>query len=202
MLRHPLRWSTRLSLPAWIVIAVVSVSPALAQRGQSGLPAGPGNPLAALAGSGAASPAGLAVHDALGTKVGEVVGLLDMSVPVVALPLPDGRYAALRATANHLYGVRVVFEAEDCAGAPLLTAPFFDSPLPISTTVALAGVAPPGHTVYAAALDAVPGNVQVRSRLTVDGTCVSSSFTSWAWVVPAAAVLDLDAAYSAPYAVR
>lgn len=204
MLMHWCRtWSCLRILAAAAVVAVVALpTPATADRGRAGLPAGSGNPLAALGAPSAAAPSGLALYDAVGTKVGEVIGLVDMSVPVVAFALPDSRYAALRAVADHLFGVRVVFEAPDCAGPPLLSAPFFDTPNALSTTMALAGVAGPGRTLYAAPLEAVAETVPVRSRLTVDGVCLTSAFASFASVVDAVPMVDLDALFSRPYRVR
>jgi hypothetical protein len=183
-----------------LAIAMVAPSAHAQGRGRSGLPAGPGNPFAAL-GAAAGGAERLAVYDGVGQKVGDVVGVLDMSVPLVALDV-QGRQFVLRVTANHLYGVRVVFEAPSCAGTPLLTAPFLDSPNPVTTVLSLAGVAGPGHTVYVAEPNAVGQFVQFRSRLTLDGACISSSFTSPATVVPAVQLVDLDTLFSTPYSVR
>jgi len=181
-------------------IALVA-SPAHAQsRGRSGLPARPGNPFAALA-APAASPERLALYDGVGQKVGDVVGVLDMSVPVVAFDVA-GRSFVLRVTADHLYGVRVVFEAQNCAGPPLLTVPFLDTPNPVTTILSLAGVAGPGHTVYLAPRDAVGQFVQFRSRLTLDGVCISSTFTSPATAMPGVPHVDLDTLFSAPFTIR
>jgi hypothetical protein len=180
---------------AFALILMATAAPA-AQRSRAGLPAQPGNPFGALQ-----NVSGLAVYDANGTKVGDVVGLLDMSVPVVAFAVGDQRFV-LRVFEQHVFGVRVVFEAPGCAGPVLLTAPFFDSPNRIGTSFALAGVAGPGRTVYLSDPGAVARNVSYRSRLTVDGLCITSSFTSPASVVSGTPLVDLDTLYSAPFSVR
>ena len=188
--------SSRVTLLAALLLLAASVTAAAAQtRGRSGLPAGPGNPFAALSG---ASRSGAALYDSAGVKIGDVLGVVDHIVPVVLVNAGD-RQVSLRASAQHLYGVRVQFESEDCTGAPLLTMPFFDSPNAVAPVLSVAGVV--GPTVYAADPEAPVRAVRVKSRLTVDGLCIGSSFGSMLSVVDGVPVLDLSTLVP-PFAVR
>ncbi|MBI4629186.1 MAG: hypothetical protein HY729_10780 [Candidatus Rokubacteria bacterium] len=180
-------------------LAAVAVSPAaLAQsRGNSGLPSGPGNPLAAPGASG-----GLGVFDADEKKIGDVVGVQD-NIPWVALTV-DGQVVVLQAFPDQLTGHFLWYTGPDCSGTVYISGAVLrrgPSVFPI------AGVQEPGGVVYAADGQAQPQEVIVRSVFPQSmspyiGKCFTYPWSFKQNVVPAEPLMTLDDFFTRPYSVH
>ena len=207
-------------------LAALAASPtALAQgRGNSGLPAGAGNPTANLqqqinsleqqmdsltmqfealsSQMGQGSDRKLAVYDAIEQKVGDVVGIQE-NVPWVLLQA-DKRTFVLQVTPQQLVGQFLWFGDSACMGPQVYIAGMTLSPTARvggANVFALAAVHGDG-TVYAADPNTPPMLKQpVGSVMDANGRCTVAAGTQT--VVPASALpLNLNSIYQRPFTVR
>jgi hypothetical protein len=167
-----------------------------------------------MAGTNGGSGTRLAVYDAAGQKIGDVIGTHN-ATPVVGLSA-EGKSFGLRVYPSRLVGGTVFFTEAGCAGTPYLQPEFTDFTEPASA-IALAGLGPSVSgvnysVVYASTPHVAPTPVPVRSRFAIP----SDAGTEWCKpmptfadgsprfsvsAVPALPVLDLSA-YSRPYIVK
>lgn len=195
------QWARR-SIPCLLLLALIATAlPALAQRGASGLPAGPGNPLSM------SQP--VAVFDANGTKVGNVIGttrfgsaagitftgfaLEQFTIPIVAVNVSGALFGLAVEPARLSAGV-LLFGSPNCSGTPFL---LFGG----VTVLPVTAVTPPGSTLWAPAPAGTPASVSINSHLTRDGQCELLLGTTLL-VVPAAAVIDLDTQFTGPFTIH
>jgi hypothetical protein len=162
-------------------------------RGRSGLPAGPGNPFAALKGS-----TGLAVYDAVGQKVGDVVGIDLEFFPIVVLTT-GGYTFPLMFTESFVSNATVWYASSNCSGQAFLES-VGAVPSAITPMLWLSGVGAPGHTIYVADPRTTPlRRRDLKSRALLK--CEPFSGLSNP-VVPAVSAGDLDLLFSAPFSLR
>lgn len=196
-------------------LAAVTGSPAaLAQdRSGSGLPSGPGNPMAALQEQidaltqqidalndqmAALGTSGrLGVFDAGDQKVGDVVGVQD-SIPWVGLAVA-GHVVVLQAFPNRLVGQFLWYADANCSGAVYISGAVLNRG---ASVFSIAAVEEPGGVVYAGDAGAEPQRVGVRSVLQSDGTCFTFAGSLTQTVLPATPLMTLDAVFTRPYAVH
>lgn len=196
-------------------LAAVTGSPAaLAQmRGVSNLESDSGNPIAALnekiealtqqidalsdqvAALGASGR--LAVFDAADTKIGDVVGVQD-SIPWVGLTVA-GQVVALQVFPNRLVGQFLWYAGPSCSGTVYIGGAVLSRG---ASVLSIGAVEEPGGVVYAATAGAEPQRLSVQSVLQSDGTCFTYSGSFTQTVLPATAVMTLDAVYTRPYTVH
>jgi hypothetical protein len=162
-------------------------------RGRSGLPAGPGNPFAALKGS-----SGLAVYDAVGQKVGDVVGVDSGFFPIVVLQT-GGYTFPLKFTANFVTNATVWYASPNCIGEAFLET-VGAVPSTLTPMLWLSGVGFPGHTIYVADPRTPPLRRSLKSRAWANDTC--ENFARFVPSVPAVSAGDLDLMFSGPFDLR
>jgi hypothetical protein len=211
-------------------LAALTASPmALAQtRGNSGLPAGSGNPIATLeqqvqqnmsslqrqvdalssqvatlsaAVANGGSSDKLAVYDSTDQKVGDVVGVQD-NIPWVSINV-DNRSFVLQVLPQQLVGQFLWFGLSSCTVGPVGREQVYISGMTLSrgaNVFALAAVHPDG-TLYAAQPNTSPVGVTVASVLDANGLCTSFRPGNQS-VVPAAPVINLNSVFHRPYSVR
>ena len=139
----------------------------------------------------------LAVYDAHGNKIGDVVGVQD-NIPWVTLTA-GGQVLALRVFAEQLLGGFVWFSGASCGGTAYISdTPIFNG----ADAFALAAVREPGGVIYAADAKTPVQSVRLQSIAQHDGTCFSFSSPVTNNVVPATAVTTLDLRFSRPYSVH
>jgi hypothetical protein len=202
-------------------VATTVASPiALAQnRGNSGLPSGPGNPTTQLAdqmaalqqqinalsaqvgslsaqASSTATAGLLGVYDANGQRIGDVLGV-DGNVPWIGLPVRD-RIVALQVYPQQMIGMFVWYENLDCTGKTYIAG----SALTPANVFVFGAVAEPHGVVYVQTATGTVGSKLVGSVLGTDGVCASLGKQALRTAVEAEAALDLDALFQRPYAVR
>lgn len=152
----------------------------------------------------------LAVFDANGKKVGNVISLIVseslfpslgpgtmVMLPAVAFRV-DTFVVALFVTQNRFTGNReILFESSDCSGPAFFQQvdPFFLGALPG------AAVGSPGSTVYIPDPDGPVQSVAVQTALRPDSVCFNlGSLTTDA--VPALPLIDLATMFTPPFSVR
>jgi hypothetical protein len=204
--------------------ALTASSTALAQgRGNSGLPAGAGNPhadlqrqiksleqqmeslgmevevLSSQMGQGSGSDRKLAVYDAIEQKVGDVVGV-ELNVPWVGLTV-NNRTFVLQVTPQQLVGQFLWFGDSTCMGPQVYISGFQRNGRTGGAHVfALAAVHADG-TVYVADANTPPVQQPIGSVLNSNGTCSASVGTQT--VVPATPLpLNVYSVYQRPFTVR
>ena len=166
-------------------------------------------PAVASAEGSVRSPALLAVFDAKGDMVGNVVGLATPVTPlqsvVVALKVGKRKTVfALQVFRDRFEGnvPTLLFESPTCSGTPLLI-----SADQAKTLTPVVAVASPGSTVYLADPEATPRTITVGSEQAADGTCTTPTGPDGAPVtqanaVPALPVIDLNTRFTPPFSVR
>jgi hypothetical protein len=204
--------------------ALTASSTALAQgRGNSGLPAGAGNPHANLqqqinsleqqmeslgmqvdalsSQMGQGSDRKLAVYDAIEQKVGDVVGV-ELNVPWVLLTA-NNRTFVLQVTPQQLVGQNLWYGDSACMGPQIYISGMTLNPNSRTggaNVFTLAAVHANG-TVYVAEPNTPPLRLPVGSVLNANGSCSVSVGTQI--VVPATPLpLNLNSAFQRPFAVR
>src|SRR5262249_26537509 len=111
------------------------------------------------------SSSSLSVYDALGTKIGDVIGVQD-EIPWVSFSA-GGQVLALRVFSGHLVGGSVWFTGAGCQGTPYISDPsFFNG----ADTFSVAGVRDPGGLVFAALPGTPRQRVVVQSVTQSDGS--------------------------------
>lgn len=197
----------RMMIPTMLCafVAAVTLSPAaLAQsRGDSGLPSGPGNPVAqfqqqidaltTLAGQLAALETSqpLGVYDVNNNRIGDVVGVQD-NIPWVSVKTA-GHVVALKVFPDRLLGRSLWYTGPNCTGEVYIEG-LTSGPAVFS----LAAVLEPGGAVYAAEAGAA---AQVTTLGSVyDGKCFT--FPATRKVLPATQLMTLDDFFTPPYSVR
>src|SRR5262249_37672766 len=133
----------------------------------------------------------LAVYDALGAKIGDVVGVQD-EIPWVSLTA-GGQVLVLRGFSGHLTGVSGLFTGAACQGTAYIQDTVFNG----ANVFTLAGVRDPGGVIY------TPSTMPkvVTSFLSVtqsDGSCFTFSSPVTNTLVPATQVMSLDLQFSRP----
>lgn len=207
-------------------LAATALSPAaLAQsRGGSGLPSGPGNPMAdlqqqidtlsaqvaalnaqmvvfasqlALLGSSGA----LGVFDADGQRMGDVVGVQD-NLPWVSMTAA-GHTFVLQVLPGRLIGQFLWYSEPGCTGTVYISGGTLSSNG--ANVFSIAAVDEPGGTVYAADAQTLVRN-NVRSVRERNGTC--TTYTTFPKpplnmnALPATPVMTLDTLFRRPYSVH
>jgi hypothetical protein len=205
-------------------LAALTASPvALAGgRGNSGLPAGAGNPHANLQQQinsleqqmeslgmqvdvlssqiGQGSDRKLAVYDAIEQKVGDIVGVQD-NVAWVGLNA-DNRTFVLQVMPQQLVGQTLWFGDAICMGPQVYIAgrTLTNAPVGGANVFALAAVHADG-TVYVADPNTAPLRLPVGSVLSVNGTCTTNPQVMP--VVPASPLrMNLNSLFQRPFTVR
>lgn len=217
----------RMMIPTMLCafVAAVTLSPAaLAQsRGDSGLPSGPGNPvaqlqqqidaltqqMASLSSQMAAfssqsatldTSGALGVYDANDNRIGDVVGVQD-NVPWVSVKTDD-HVVALQVFPDRLLGTFLWYTGPNCTGEVYILGPRSGP-----NVFSVAAVQEPDGVVYAAEAGAKAEAVMLlsvfpSSLFPYNGTC----FTFWAsqnrTVLPATQLMTLDDVFTRPYSVR
>lgn len=203
--------------------ALTASSTALAQgRGNSGLPAGAGNPTAnlqqkvnaleqqmewlntqvELLGSqiGQGSDRKLAVYDAIEQKVGDLIGAQDSTsgppVPWVAVTVGH-RTFVLQVLPEKLIGQNLWFDGANCTGNTFISGMSLNKG---PSAFALAAVHEREGMVYAAEPNAVPVLRLVASGLRTNGVCDTFAPTNQN-TLPASPVLNLSN-FQEPYSIR
>jgi hypothetical protein len=235
--------------------ALTASSMALAQtRGNSGLPAGSGNPMGTLdaqmaqlqqqisalsalgqdvnalkaqmallstlqgqvdtlssqvatlsayvAHGGGAADSRLAVYDALEQKVGDVVGVQE-NIPWVSINV-NNRTVVLQVLPRQLVGQFLWYGRRNCVAGPAGDEQVYISGMTLgkgANVFALAAVHPLEGLMYAAEPGTAPVQASVSSVLDANGRCTSSA-AFFQNVVPATPVMNLNAAFQQPFAVR
>jgi hypothetical protein len=141
----------------------------------------------------------LAVFDANGKRIAKVLSIAN-GVAVVGGTV-DERFIVLSVTADRFFGDVMIFEADDCTGAPFFVSlpnPFFVGITPP------AGVGPPGSTVYVEDRAAVPQNIVPRSFLDSDGGCLTALGRAERVIaaVPLSPSIDLKTLFVPPFKVK
>ena len=143
---------------------------------------------------------GLVLYDANDKKVGAVVDVAGLTIPVVIFRANEHVFA-LEAIRNRLLGRQgLLFSSTDCSGAPLFDfeaggVQGFDVSL-LPTTA----IGPPGSTVYIPDPNAVAQSVLTQSFLDQVGECIADGFMRT--VVPALPIVDLDTQFTPPFSVK
>jgi hypothetical protein len=145
----------------------------------------------------------LAVFDAHGKQVGQVVGVEaghgGPSLIYVVVRLTVGPHTfVLSAHRDRLVGntSAPMFESDDCSGQPFLVRPAPDAVLP---SVAIVG---PRAAVYLAAPEAIPRTIVAKSYLELDGSCLGGIEAYVSGRIPALKLIELSAHFSPPFHVR
>lgn len=212
----------RMMIPTMLCafVAAVTLSPAaLAQsRGDSGLPSGPGNPVAQLQEQIDAltqqmttlaqqlaeleTSQALGVYDANDNRIGDVIGVQD-NVPWVSVKT-DGHVVALQVFPDRLVGTFLWYTGPSCTGQVYILAPRSGP-----NVFSVGAVQEPGGLVYAAEAGAQAQAVTtLRSVFPTfltpyDGRCFTFSTPQNRSVLPATELLNgLDEFFTRPYSVR
>lgn len=203
-------------------LAATALSPdALAQsRGGSGLPSGPGNPMAdlqqqidALSAQVAAlnaqmvvfasqlallgSSGALGVFDADGQRMGDVVGVQD-NLPWVSMTAA-GHTFVLQVFPGRLIGQFLWYSGPGCTGTVYISGGTLTSG---PNVFSIAAVDEPGGTVYAADANAPVQRQTVQSVRERNGTCMTFSSAFGLNVVSSTPVMTLDTLFRRPYSVH
>jgi uncharacterized protein YlxW (UPF0749 family) len=143
------------------------------------------------------SSSALAVYDAHGNKIGDVVGVQD-EIPWVSVTA-GGHVVALRVFAEQLVGGFVWFSGANCAGTAYLSdAAMFNT----ADAFSFAAVREPGGVIYTADPKTTVQRVPVLSVAQHDGTCFTFSSPVTQSLVPGTAIMTLDLQFSRPYSVH
>ncbi len=139
----------------------------------------------------------LAVYDAHGNKIGDVVGVQD-EIPWVSVTA-GGHAVALRVFAEQLVGGFVWFKGANCTGTAYVSDPaMFNT----ADAFSFAAVREPGGVIYTADPKTTVLRVPVLSVAQHDGTCFTFSSPVTQSLVPGTAVMTLDLQFSRPYSVH
>ncbi len=143
------------------------------------------------------SSSALAVYDAHGNKIGDVVGVQD-EIPWVSVTA-GGHVVALRVFAEQLVGGFVWFSGASCAGTAYVSdTAMFNT----ADAFSFAAVREPGGVIYTADPKTTVQRVPVLSVAQHDGTCFTFSSPVTQSLVPGTAIMTLDLQFSRPYSVH
>jgi len=143
------------------------------------------------------SSSALAVYDAHGNKIGDVVGVQD-EIPWVSVTA-GGHVVVLRVFAEQLVGGFVWFSGASCAGTAYVSDPaMFNT----ADAFSFAAVREPGGVIYTADPKTTVQRVPVLSVAQHDGTCFTFSSPVTQSLVPGTPVMTLDLQFSRPYSVH
>src|SRR5213594_3218539 len=143
------------------------------------------------------SSSALAVYDAHGNKIGDVVGVQD-EIPWVSV-IAGGHVVVLRVFAEQLVGGFVWFSGASCAGTAYVSDPaMFNT----ADAFSFAAVREPGGVIYTADPKTTVQRVPVLSVAQHDGTCFTFSSPVTQSLVPGTPVMTLDLQFSRPYSVH
>jgi hypothetical protein len=142
----------------------------------------------------------LAVYDAAGTKVGDVIDAEFFRV-TVAFTVEE-RVFVVAVLRDDWEGSAAfddpLFESLDCSGQPFVSTSPSNGQI---TALPVVAVSAPGRTAYVENLDSTPQTLTLRSQLLDNGTCTGISFSA-SFAFPATLLIDLGALFTPPFSVR